>query len=143
MSTTKQPLNYLFSAFFADGAIISQEQDDASKTQEGKSAFTDVLEKSKESELEQFSLVGRTEESDIVIIIDLNRGRFYFNGIDVSLEDRDYPLTNRKVIYFREVLQHTTANEGTQPAYVNRTFVGYEGKDSKGRVIKRIINLNG
>lgn len=139
MSTVSQPLSWLFSAFFEDGSIISQDLKDKSEKNEQKSAFYDVLEKQKESNLNQLSLVDRDGN---IIIVDFRHGRFFVNGVDFSIEGQDEELTDRKVIYFREALQHqVVGQEEQEPPYINRYFIGYEGKNSEGKVVQKVVNV--
>lgn len=142
MSTTLQPLRYLFSAFFEGGASISQTLEDKSSVDESKSCFYDVMEKQKEARLEQFSLVGTDPAgTQQLIIVDFTVGRFYANGVDFSMEGQDEMLTDRKIVYFRENFQHTTLEDGTQAPYTGRYFIGYEGKNDKGRNVEKVLNI--
>lgn len=144
MSTTKQPLKYLFSAEFDDGHIIRQPADDRSiKHIEGAesnpSAFTDVLEYSWTHNLTAFVLAN--EDFSDIFMVDLLDGSFRINGVDFSQEDE--PLVERKIIYFREVyIQQELGKEASEP-FVNRYIIGYEGKDSNGKVQKKVIYING
>jgi hypothetical protein len=142
MSTVSQPLSYLFSAFFEDDSVISQTADDKSETKEGATAFYDVQEKQKKSPLKQFSLVGQgSEGQQNLIITDLSSGRFFVNGMDFSLDEWDDQITDRKIVYWREVLTHQTAENGTEEPYISRYFIGYEGKDANGKNVQKVINV--
>lgn len=141
MSTVAKPLTYLFSAFFEDDSVISQTAEDRSTIKEGATAFYDVQEKQKESPLRQFSLVGQgSEGQQNLIITDLDSGRFFVNGMDFSLDEWDDQITDRKIVYWREVLNHQTMN-GLEEPYIARYFIGYEGKDSKGKKVQKVINV--
>jgi hypothetical protein len=142
MSTVTAPLTYLFSAFFEGGAIISQTAEDVSTVDETKSAYYDVEEKSKEDPLVQFSLVGvNNNGGNDLIIVDLRSGRFYANGVDFSMEGQDEVLTDRQLIYFRENLQHQVIGEEAGASYVSRYFIGYKGKNEKGRSVQKVLNV--
>lgn len=145
MSTTQQPLKFLWSAYFEDGRIIHQPADDRySKHVEGSeynpSAFRDVLEYSEKSPLMQFALHG----IEGLYAVHLRDGVFATSydrpGAEYSLEDT--PLTDRKVIFFRQVRQEFIDGEA-QPPKVARYCLGYEGKNAEGKVEKKVIYIDG
>lgn len=131
------PLNKLWEAYFEDGHYIYQPADDRYSKHDdtaewNPSAFRDVLEY--DSPVKGFAL-GRWT-------VDLQTGLFYDNEASpFSLEAT--PLTNRKLIYFRETQQDFNMDgEGGEP-YVVRYAIGYEGKNDKGKIEKKVIYING
>lgn len=140
MASIPQQMKYLFAAYFEDGTIIEQTQEDKSEHKEGKSAFTDVWDKSQDVPLIQFSLRGRDSEGNqYIAAIDFESGYFYVNGVEFKLEDA--PLSDRKVIYFREISQHQIVGEEAQTPYFSCYILGYEGKDEDGKVHKKVLRL--
>lgn len=137
MSTVPAPLTYTFRAFFEDGTEIIQTDADESSIQEGKSAFFDVLEKQKESKLLLFGVQGKNG----TFIIDLVNLRFNVNMFEYSPLEQDEVIKNPKLIYFREVLQHNTIADGVQEPYLARYFLGFEGKNEKGKRVKKLVNI--
>lgn len=135
----KEPLRWLFTAYFEDGHIIRQDMDDTSKTRtDGSgSAFTDVL--AYESPLIAFEL-GRVDDNQIVTV-DLRSGAFIVNGTPLVAHNQYFePLKYKlELVYFREtrIDQNTkqTVQEdgsikeeklGSPRHYVNRYFIGWK-----------------
>lgn len=137
MSTVPAPLSFKFHAYFQDGTEIIQTDADESSIKEGKSAFFDVQEKLKETGLNFFSLVGENG----IYTIDFINQKFIVGVSAFSMLDQDETITDPKLIYFREVFQHNTSQDGTLPPYVARYFLGFEGKNENGKVVKKIINI--
>lgn len=141
MSTTTQKLKYLWTAVFADGHRIAQPEDDRySKYDDtaewNPSAFRDVLDYEETSPLSIFIL----EDKDVSLSgVGLENGLFSVNGHMFTLEET--PLTNRKLIFFREIRQEFQMSGETGEPYVNRYAIGYEGKDENGKVHKKIIYI--
>lgn len=151
MSTTKQPLKYLWTAYFKDNAAISQPADDRySKHIEGAehnpSAFRDVLDYAEKILLVGFML----SDGERFYYVDLVRAEFVigfhndmkFNIGDSKFHLEDTPLTDRKVIFFRQVRQDYIDGAAQEP-YVARYCFGYEGKNAQGNVEKKVIYING
>ena len=137
MSTVSQPLSYKFNAYFEDGTEIIQTDADESSIQEGKSAFFDVQEKMKTTKLLLFALKGEQG----IFILDFKNLRFNVNTFDYSPLEQDEVIESPKLIYFREVLQHNTLADGVQEPYLARYFLGFEGKNEKGKVVKKLVNI--
>lgn len=144
MSTVPGKLSAWWSAYFEDGHVIDQPDDDRySKHVEGAehnpSAFRDVIDYQEKSKLTQFHLIKGSK----IYGIDLEHGTFFLNpgNFEFSFEGQNEILTDRQVIFFREVLQHNTANGGVQPPYVNRYFFGYKGRNEKGQSVEKVLNI--
>lgn len=136
---TKPTLSWFFTAYFADGSTIEQNETDTSKDDPKKSSFSDVLSHMKETELTHFSLENPLTHETVVV--DLKHGNFEINGTPVAahnqyFEPHRYPL---KLVYFRETRidqdHKTTLNEdgsfteekmGDPRHYINRYFIGWE-----------------
>jgi hypothetical protein len=91
---------YSFTAVYEDGTIIEQNETDTSERVEGKSRFTDVLDKENESKLVSF-VIHNNEKS---FGVDLTDGHFEVNGIPFFQHRPE--LVNYKdfrIIYFRTV----------------------------------------
>jgi len=149
MSTTTQSLKYLWTAVFDDGRVIEQPADDRyskhlDTAEWNPSAFRDVLDYSEEHNLATFVLKDVTD-GYAEYGIDLGDGMFWTwnpeGSLEFSLEDE--PLTERKIIFFREMYQQQELGKEAGEPFVNRYVIGYEGKDSKGKVQKKVIYING
>lgn len=136
MSTTNQELKYLWTAFFEDGTIIKQpENDQYSKhdpSAEGNpSAFRDVLDKEEESRLVMFLLA--SPENNSIIGVDLRTGRFTINNVEFDAHDQNLDLSNKelKIVFFREVRRDTIMGvadwkEKEVKHYINRYSIGWQ-----------------
>ena len=130
---------YLFTAKFIDGHIITQTQDDRSvKHVEGAehnpSAFTDVLDYQSTSPVGIFSLQAETGE---IYAVNLTNGEFFINGSLIMLDQPLEELTDRKLIYHRTGRMD---NKGGDP-YIYAYNFGYEGLNTKGKRIKKVITV--
>jgi len=85
-------LKYLFTAYFADGSVFNQPEDDHSELDpEKRSAFYDVL--ASEKELVRFSLRGEGNQ----FTVDLKTGEFGVNGVKFfPVSDSILPIANPK-----------------------------------------------
>jgi len=133
MSTTAQPLKYLWTVVFEDGHIISQPADDHYSKHDdtaewNPSAFRDIQDYDR-STVSMFS-VGPYQVS-------LKMGLFR-NDFDNDYSLEDEPLIDRKLIYYREMQQDNVDGSISEP-YVVRYAIGYEGKNSKGKIEKKVI----
>lgn len=142
MSTVSKPLDYLWTAYFDDETIIEQPEDDRySKHDESAewnpSAFRDVTEKiDNGASVDLFVLYG----DGVVHTVDLVHGKFTIDGNEIELENDC--TTQRKLIYYRNVEKDWIDGVEQNPRIVGYSF-GYEYKDEKGRVQKKVITLNG
>lgn len=141
MSTTPDKLKFLWTAVFKDGTIINQPDDDRySKYKEGAehnfSAFRDVQDKG----IKNVAVFGLANESE-VYAVNLELGQFSVGDQLFSLEDEI--LQQRKLVFFREVLQNWKLGEDSGIPKVNRYILGYEGKNSQNKVEKKFIYING
>jgi hypothetical protein len=99
---------YNFTAFYEDGSIIEQNEEDKSELLEGKSRFYDVLEKEKESKLISFVL----HNDEFQIGVDLRDGHFEMNGIPFFQHRPDLQnYEDFRIIYYRTV-KHGMNSEG-------------------------------
>lgn len=145
MSTTKQPLTHLWSVVFQDGHIIDQPEDDRySKHVEGAehnfSSFRDVLDYQEKSPIEWFHLLKKKRVQSKIYALNLRTGEFVIDNTSLRLE---IDCTNeRKLIFYRDVEQDNIDGKWQEPRVVAYNF-GYEYKDAKGKVQKKVITLNG
>lgn len=144
MSTVDEPLKYLWTAWFVDAHMIEQPANDQySKHIEGAehnpSAFRDVLDYERVSPIKWFALEGAGKWYSI----DLCSGLFAAtsdDGTEAHFSLEDTPLSNRKLIFFRQV-QMQTIDGVPQPPKVARYCLGYEGKNAEGKVEKKVIYI--
>ena len=141
MSTTQDKLKFLWTAVFKDGTIINQPEDDKYSKHDDKaewnpSAFRDVQDKG----LENVAVFGLANETE-VYAVNLELGQFSVGDQLFSLEDEI--LQKRKLVFLREVLQHQVLGQDAGAPYVNRYILGYEGKDSHNRNVKKFIYIDG
>ena len=143
MSTVRTPLKYLWVAFFEDGNIIIQPEDDKyskhdNKAEHNPSAFRDILDHQKESKLMNFLLLHDDDTEQISL--DLSNGEFSLGGFPFFLGDEGE--VERKLIFYRNVEQKFIDGEAQDPEIVSYS-VGYEYKDEKGKVQKKVITVDG
>lgn len=136
-------LKYLWRARFENGGAIDQPEDDRyskhdDEAEHNPSAFRDILDYEKVSPLVWFELNGvGMEEKDYAV--NLVHGVFVIDGNAIYLEQPNEELRDRKLIYFRTMRKNLMTGEVECVAY----NYGYEGKDDKGRVIKKVVTING
>lgn len=143
MSTTTQPLKYLFTAIYKDNTTFKQPEDDKSKNHtEGAewnpSSFRDV----DQDNLHYFALEENPEDllnGNYRVVVDLETGLFIINGQVVQLHDQNDVLGKLKLIYFREVQKDFIDGE-EQEARVTKYFVGWE--TITGKKIKRTVAID-
>lgn len=136
----REPLQWLFIAFFKDGSTINQTPLDRSyRHDENKeanpSAFTDVLER--EEDLVAFEL--HHIDGDKIASVYLDTGLFAVNGVPLQLHEQNFEPENHalKLVYFRENridrVINGVVNEDMSVSqedagirhYVNRYFIGW------------------
>lgn len=131
-------LDWLFVAFYDDGNVVVQNQDDASKTGKG-STFTDVL--AYPAKLTHFELRNGKQ----AVTVDLATGNFIVNGTPLQIHNQHFDPSKYELelTYFREtkaelVVKGTVQEDGsveredTKGApYVNRYFLGWQADDKK------------
>lgn len=139
---------YLWTAYFSDGKVIEQPQDDRyskhdDSAEHNPSAFRDILD---HQELEDVELIYfDLNDGSFAYGIDLPSGRFGINGTWFSLEQHDAPLTDRKLIYYRGVkVDHRIGSDGVSvdEPEIEAYYFGYEGKDASGKVVKKVIRID-
>ena len=142
MSTVKKPLDYLWTAYFEDETVIEQPEDDRYSKHDpladwNPSAFRDILDKTEEGvQVDLFVLYG----DGVVHTVDLVHGKFTIDGTEIELENDC--TSPRKLIYYRTIEKDYVDGEEQDERIVGYSF-GYEYKDSKDRVQKKVITLNG
>lgn len=140
MSTTSQPLKYLWTAYFADGHVIAQRADDKYSKHDdtadwNPSAFRDVLDYESVSPLSTFTIGDHLNYHEVDVV----NGLFNIENIIFSMEET--PLVDRKLIFFREMMQEFSMDSEPDEPFVNRYCFGYEGKDTDGKTHKKIIYI--
>ncbi len=149
MSTVKQPLKYLWTAYFEDGVVLEQPADDRySKHVEGAeqnpSAFKDLLDYTEKAKLIYFDI----NDGSFAYGIDMPSRRFGINGTWFSLPEEE-PLEDIRLEYFRTVKRNDKVNfkdgavesiEEGEPEIEYYNF-GYSGKNAKGERILKTIRI--
>lgn len=142
MSTVSKALEYLWTAYFEDGTVIEQPEDDRYSKHDphaewNPSAYRDVLDKTESGvQVDMFVLMG----DGVFHTVDLVHGKFTIDGTEIELEN---DCTNpRKLIYYRTV-EKDYVDGIEMDARITAYSFGYEYKDDKGRVQKKVITLNG
>lgn len=133
-------MRYLWTAYFDNGDEIVQPIDDRyskhdDSAEYNPSAFRDIQEH--EGEVTYFVL---DDGDGNEYLVDLVTGTFTIESMDFSLEEE--PLRDRKLIYYREMEADYVDGEMGEPRIV-RYAMGYEGKNSEGKVIKKVIHIDG
>jgi hypothetical protein len=125
----REPLAWLFTAVFADGSTISQDQEDRSLAKEGGSAFTDVL--ARESELVAFGL--NHVDGQQHCLVDVRTGAFQIGDTPFIAHNQDFDPQKYelKLVYFREGFVDQTMDQKTGELislkqYTARYFIGWE-----------------
>lgn len=135
-------LNKYWVATFDDDTMIVQPEDDSysghDETKEwNPSAFRDILDKGIEKVV-MFTIMGN--DTDERVSLDLTTGEFWTETSIFTLEDE--PLRDRKLIYYREI-ERTWVDGVENEPIVKRYVIGYEGKNSRNKVEKKVIYING
>lgn len=125
----------LWTAIFEDETVLKQPEDDRySKHDDSKehnpSAFRDIQEYP--SKVAVFKLGDW--------MVDLTTGDFLVDGVVFKLEDE--PLTDRKLIYYRIMESDWLGSKMSEPRLL-KYAIGYEGKNDKGKVEKKVVYING
>lgn len=123
MSTTKNKLEYLWTAIFDNGHVINQPLDDKyskhdDNAEHNKSAFQDILDYQENHKLNTFMIT------------------------DGNIRHSVYLDNNKKLIYYRDVEIKYIDGIAQEPNIVSYN-VGYEYKDENGKNIKRITTIYG
>lgn len=137
-------LKYLWQAEFEDGKHIDQPENDRyskynPEAAYNPSAFRDILDYEKTSPLAHFILCEYGDPHGTKYGIDLHKGEFYINGNFISLERPLEELHDRQLIYFRTMRANMVTHEQGVYAY----NFGYKGKDKNGKVVEKVITING
>lgn len=98
INLNEKVLKYLFVVKFEDGTIYEQDEHDKATIADRGSSFTDVLELSKKSPVEQVALT----DGEIVYMLDMKTGDFSVNGVGpFRFHDKDVPYFNKRIVLFR------------------------------------------
>lgn len=152
VTVDREDFRWLFTAEFADGTTIEQDQEDKSKTRtDGTgSTFSDVL--ARENDLVAFHLyhVSGKEAASV----DLRTGAFVINGTPFHAHEQYFEPTQNKLrlVYFREtrinndVLSTVLVDgsidrqDGLNPRhFVNRYFIGWQTTTKAGKNVQHTI----
>lgn len=160
MSTVKAPLKYLWTGYFDDGKVLEQPEDDRYSKHDdaadhNPTAFRDLLDYCSKANLIYFDI----NDGTFAYGVDLPTGNFGINGTWFNIEDQDEPLSDRKIVFWREVLKKTHISRektGEQnekgedlyrdvivedEPYVNAYYFGYKGKNAKGKEVVKTIRV--
>jgi hypothetical protein len=138
-------LKYLFIVTYKDRTVFKQTKEDVSKLDPKRSCFYDVTLKLKE--VKTFEII---EQSLFPkkYSIDLESGLFNINGNVINVGEE--VAGPKKLIYFRRHRQSTNVTYELTSGNVVKNLpigdevmyiIGWEGKDEKGKNIKRIIGV--
>jgi hypothetical protein len=133
--TTRPELLWLFTAHFADGTSIEQDENDASTTREGGSAFTDVLAYQQTSPVVWFVLHHTATGEHVGV--DLILGRFSHNDRTFDINDAGCNPENHdlELVYYRSMRAQMTPDGPRH--YVRRYCLGW--KCTVGGIDKKAI----
>lgn len=127
----REPLRWLFAAWFEDGSEIVQDQEDKcyTRTDGTGSTYTDVLAK---DGLVGFALISTDGKQHVSV--DLKTGAFIVNDTPLHIHNQLFEPQNHKLelVYFRETrIDQQINGKGKQVSashYVNRYFIGWKTK---------------
>jgi len=123
-------LKYLFRAQYNDGSEFKQNQEDVSAKDRQRSAFFDI----DHERLTSFALEGGGD----VFRVDLRTGQFEVNGTSFYMHDVDLPLSNFRVIFFRQHL-HCVGGDGKQRSHAIRYLLGWQANMPDGENVQRVM----
>lgn len=134
-------MRYLWTTYHEDGHIIDQPEDDRYSKHDdtaewNPSSFRDIQEY--KSPVAVFHLLDNKTAK--FYGVDLRTGHFFINRSNFTIENT--PLSNRKLIYYREVERSYENGQLGEPKIV-RYVMGYEGKNAEGKVEKKVIYIDG
>lgn len=130
-------LHYLFVAEFGDGEQIAQTQADRSLRLEGKSAFMDVLEKSKTVPLLRFHLTDNTNW----YTVDLTDGKFEINGFPFDAHPQMLQLIGPLTLVYYCETRAERYSDNRIVQYINRYFIGWWFRDADGKKVEQTIAI--
>lgn len=146
-------LTYLFRAYFSDGYVHEQTQDDAATLAVSGTAFSDVLYVERlGNTLIAFSLAD-AETGELIAAVHLDTGHMELGGNEfyAGVEGLDDPNVERRLIYFRQVQQIRSqeVNTATGEAVNDwreetriRYVIGWQATID-GRNVQHVIALDG
>lgn len=131
-------LKYIFTAYFKDGTQFVQNAEDKSETIPGKSAYTDLCALGIEN-LHAFEIFDGVTR----LGVNLENGFFNLNGREFAAHDHGLPLTNMRLIYFRDRWEHKHIESGGKTTYTSEIYfmVGWQANLPNGENIERVITI--
>src|ERR1700757_4594664 len=105
------PLKYTFLAWFRDGSVYEQREDDTPKVSPVGSAFTDIKDR-----LEDINIFALYCQGAVAALVDLRDGHFEVNGLPITVQDPSFTLppdTIYRLIYFRRVTHDFSPDAST------------------------------
>jgi hypothetical protein len=126
-------LKYLFTAQYTNGTTYQQNAEDVSHQDPLRSCFYDV----DHTQLASFSLT----DGQTVYTVSLQDGHFEVNGVAFAMHDPQTPLTDRRLIFFR---QHThTFNAGyAELSHAIEYQMGWQANDAQGKNVQHVMRFN-
>lgn len=146
MSTVPQPLKYLWTAYFDDGKVLKQPEDDRyskhdDAAEHNPSSYRDLLDYEKQASIIYFDI----NDGTFAYGIDTRQWKFGINGTWFGIEGQDEVLTDRKLVYFREVKrdEHHNADGSivVDEPRITAYYIGYEGKNAQGENVQKVIRI--
>jgi hypothetical protein len=135
-------LKYLFVAKFNDGTVYEQNEQDVSQTDPTKSCFYDILQLEKEvngvkqNPVDYFCLT----DGENTYLVCIKEGWFDINGRKFFLHDKEIPLTNYRLIFFRRKTHSFSLNceqVNSSCSYI----LGFQANNHKGENVKHTIEF--
>lgn len=154
-------LKYIFEAEYADGTVITQPDDNASRIHQmdendyQPSAFRDVLDHAEKADLQRFSLIGEGHRYSV----DLIDGHFEIDGLPFIAHPQNLRVWSTKEnplrpIYYREMKRNSdfkvrVGEDGgseiieqvDHEAMVARYFVGWQTNLENGENVQYVIGF--
>ena len=135
-------LKYLFTAHYADGTTINQDQaDDAVTSISGaRSMFYSVLKYQEKSPLVAFVLHDVSESSTNKYAVNVQTGEFIINGARFYVHDKDLPLKNMRIVFFRRH-SHSMTTGARHLGHEIVYRVGWQANDADGKNHQGVISF--
>ena len=130
--------SHLFTANFADGSKIKQDDGDLSSFEVGRSAFYDVVKKSETIPLVSFYVVA-VDGKDFYAV-NAQNGQFLVNGARFHLYDGP-PLQNFRIIYLRRHTHSISMGNGGGKTHTMTYRLGWQANDVDGKNYKVVIEF--
>lgn len=142
-------LKYLFTAEFANGDLIDQNEDDKSTIDpEKRSAFFDILEREKSGKPED-KLIGfhlQNQETKDEVSVNLINGDFIIKGVPFYVHDKrldEPPLKDFRLIYFRKHTHNINQESREELSHDIAFRIGWQTNHPvTGENVQRIIEVS-